>query len=156
MIEQNRDLKIENVLSLRKKMTQTVINTEIADIGRFLEKNGFRKVGPIVTTTFGIGNDNGQTLLDMEILVPIDRKADLPAPYSFKNLFHLKFALYSRHEGNPQLLQNTLNKMAEFMKENNLTQITPVYSVNIKELQPGGSPDDMIVDIYIGINPSVL
>jgi hypothetical protein len=46
--------------------------------------------------------------------------------------------------------------MMAYIQENKLNQITSVYSVNIKELKPGDSMDDMVTDLYIGVNPSVL
>jgi hypothetical protein len=91
----------------------------------------------------------------MEILVPLDKEVTVQAPYIFKPLFHLKYAVHARHEGNPQLLQNTLNQMMTYIQNTN-SQITSVYSVNIKELEPGDSMDDMVTDLYIGVNPSTL
>ena len=73
MIEQGRELRIENVLSLRKKVVQNELNNEMAKIGIFLNDNSLKKVGPIVTATFAVDAVNGQPLLDMEILVPIDK-----------------------------------------------------------------------------------
>jgi len=45
--------------------------------------------------------------------------------------------------------------MLAYIQENKLTQITSVYSVNIKELKPDHL-DDMVTDLYIGVNPSTL
>lgn len=44
----------------------------------------------------------------------------------------------------------------EFIRENKLKQITSVYTVYIKEIKPGDSLDNMVTDLYIGINPSVI
>lgn len=156
MIEQGKELRLENVLSLRKKIAQNEIINEMMKIGQFLKDNGLRKVGPVVTTTFAVGTINGQPVLDMEILVPIDREATVVEPYTFKKLFDLKYAVYARYEGSSNLLQNTINQMLEFIKVDGLTQITSVYSVNIKELKQGDSLDNMVTDLYIGVNPSVL
>ena len=73
MIELGRELRIENVLSLRKKVVQNELNTEMGKIVKFLSDNSLRKVGPIITATFAVEAVNGQPLLDMEILVPIDK-----------------------------------------------------------------------------------
>ncbi|OGO78603.1 MAG: hypothetical protein A2Y23_09975 [Clostridiales bacterium GWB2_37_7] len=58
--------------------------------------------------------------------------------------------------GNPALLQNTYNEIMNYLKQNNLQQITAGYNVNVKELQLGQSLDEMIVDVYFGVNPSIL
>ena len=158
MIKVNNDCeyKMENVLSIRKKMTQQEIQQTLSDMGNVIATLGVNKNGPLVTTTYSMEQTPTGPILDMEILVPLDKEVTVSEPYILKPLFHLKYAVHARHEGNPQLLQNTLNQMMAYIQENKLTQITSVYSVNIKELQPGDSMNDMVTDLYIGVNPSVL
>ena len=156
MIELNKSIRLENLLSLRKKMTQQQINEEMMKIGKHLQDNDIKKNGPIVTATFAVEEANGQPLMDMEILVPLDKKAALPDEYRFKLVFHLVNAVYVRHIGNPALLQNTYSELMGFVSENNLQPITAAYNINVKELQPGLSMDEMIVDVYLGVNPSIL
>ena len=156
MIAQGRELKFDNVLSLRKKMLQNDLNTEMNKIGELLLDAGLKRNGPVITATFGIENNDGQVCIDMEILIPLDKEAAVSEPYVFKKLFHLKNAVYSRHEGNPQQLQNTLNEMVGFMQEKNLQQITPAYNATIQEPKPGEGIDRFVIDAYIGVNPSVL
>ncbi|GMK41991.1 hypothetical protein PCCS19_50500 [Paenibacillus sp. CCS19] len=151
-----REFKIENVLSLRKKMTQAEIQEEMMGIGQFLEQNNYKKNGPVVTATFAIEQSNGQPLLDTEILVPIDKPAKLYGKYTFKDVFHLMNAVFVRHEGNPNTLQITYNELNQYLSEKNLQPITAAYNVNVVDLHPGQSMDDMIVDVYIGVNPSIL
>ena len=152
----NCEYKMENVLSIRKKMTQQEIQKTLSDIGNVIATLGANKNGPLVTSTYAMEQTLTGSILDMEILVPLDKEVTVQAPYIFKPLFHLKYAVHTRHEGNPQLLQNTLTQMMAYIQENKLTQITSVYSVNIKELKQGDSMNDMVTDLYIGVNPSVL
>ena len=158
MIEIKTDCEysMENVLSIRKKMTQQEIQQELMSIGKLISDLGAKKAGSLVTSTFGMEQSGTGPVLDMEILVPLDKEVNVPAPYIFKKLFHLKYAVYARHEGNPQFLQNTLNQMMEFIKANKLVQITSVYSVNMKEKRQGDSMDDMVTDLYIGVSPSII
>ena len=44
MIEQGRELRIENVLSFRKKVLQNELNTQMENIGKFLSDNSLKKV----------------------------------------------------------------------------------------------------------------
>lgn len=152
----NCEYKMDNVLSLRKKMTQPEIQQALMEMGNTIKSLGASKAGLLVTSTFGMEQTANVPMLDMEILVPLDKEVTAYEPYTFKKLFHLKYAVHARHEGNPQLLQNTLNQMMEYIKSNKFTQITSVYSVNIKELQPGDSLDSMVTDLYIGVSPSVV
>ncbi len=155
-IKANQEYKMENVFSIRKKMSQLEIQQTLSDIGNTIKEAGANKSGAVVTTTFAVEQAAAGPILDMEILVPLDKEISIQEPYIFKPIFHLKYAVYARHEGNPQLLQNTLNQMMAYIQENKLTQVTSVYSVNIKELKQGDSMDDMVTDLYIGVNPSIL
>src|SRR5690554_5884967 len=142
---------MENLLSLRKKLKQSEIVHEMQKIGEYFQKNKIKKVGPIVNTTFNIENVNGEQLLDVEILVPMNKKYDLIGEYKFKEKFHLLNAIYTSHKGNPALLQQTYDLLFQYIQKNNLQQITPAYNVNVKELAPGESMDEMIIDVYIGV-----
>ena len=153
-VQQGKELNLENVLSLRKRMTEAEVQQEMIQIGKFLESKDINKNGPVVTATFAVEEVDGQVILDMEILVPMDKSIALEGEYKRKKVFHLVNAVYARHEGNPSLLQNTYNQMLEYVQENELQQITAAYNVNMVDLQQGQSMDEMIIDVYIGINPS--
>lgn len=156
LIETGKEIKLKNVLSLRKKMSQADINSEMIKIGKFLQDNGAKKAGPVVTATFAIDTLNGQSILDMEILIPLDKEIAVAGEYTLKPVLHIVNALYARHEGNPSTLQNTYNKMLAYINQNRLQQITAGYNVQIKDMLTGMSPDDMIIDVYIGMNPNIL
>jgi len=155
-IETGKELRLENVLSLRKKMTQPEIQQEMMKIGQYFQEKGIKKNGPVVTATFAVEQVEGQPLLDMEILVPMDKQVDLDGEYRLKKVFHLVNAVYARHEGNPNFLQTTLNEMVKYSKDQGLRQITAAYNVNVRELKPGDSLEEMVVDVYIGVDPSTL
>lgn len=155
-IKEGQELKLENVLSLRKKMTREELQQEMVKIGNFMQQNNLKKSGPVVTTTLSIDQTGTSPILDMEIIVPLDKEFSFSEPYRMKKVFHLKNAVYVRHEGDPQLLQNTLNSMVQYIQNKNLQQITPAYNVTVSEPKPGEGIDKLIIDAYIGVNPSVL
>jgi effector-binding domain-containing protein len=156
MVEHGKELRFKNVLSLRKKIAQNDINGEILKIGKYLNDNGLKKVGPVTTVTFAAEVIGSHPVLDIEILVPVDKVIEPSCDYCFKNVFHLVNAVYLQHKGNPSLLQDTYNQLTAYIKDNKFQQITAAYNVNVKELQLGQSMDEMIVDVYIGVNPSLL
>jgi effector-binding domain-containing protein len=155
-VNKNCELTMKNVLAIRKKMGQQEIQQTLVGMGNIIKDLGANKSGTVVTTTYAVEQAVTGPMLDMEILVPLNKEVTVSEPYIFKPLFHLKYAVYARHEGNPQLLQNTLDQMMAYIQENKLTQITSVYSVNINELKQGDSINGMVTDLYIGVNPSVL
>lgn len=156
VVECKKSMRVENVRSLRKKMAQPDVNTEVMKIQQFFKAQGIKKNGSLMTTTFSVEMLNGQSLMDMEILVPMDKTTDLPPEYKLKPLFQLVNAVYARHKGNPANLQNTYNEMTQYMTQNNLKPITTAYNVQVNELTPGQSINDVAIDIYIGVNPNIL
>lgn len=137
-------------------MQQHLVEKEMQKIGVYLQKNNSKKAGPLITTTFNIENIDGEQLLDMEILVPIDKEIEVLEKYQFKKKFHLLNAVYARHEGNPKFLQETYNKLMKYIQINNLVQITSAYNVNVKDPTSAEDFDDMVIDIYIGVSPNIL
>jgi effector-binding domain-containing protein len=154
-IELNRSIKFENVISFRKKMKHTSVNTEVAKFIHFLKESDARKNGPMMSANFGIETLNGEQILDMEFLVPVDKKIDLPKEYKFKSLFHIVNAVYTRHIGNPLALENVYTELSNFLKQNEIHQITVAYNVNVND-EMVSEEVEPIIDIYIGANPSIL
>jgi len=155
IIEVGKELILENVLSLRKKLTQEEINNEMIKIGKFFESNSINKAGPVVTCTYSAEVVNAVVMMDMEILVPMDRTVDL-VDYTLKPIFRLVNAVYARHYGDPTKLQDTYNEMLEFIQKNKLQQITPGYNVTVKDILPDMNPNEIIVDVYVGVSPNIL
>ena len=69
VIQQNKQLRMENILSLRKKATQIQMQQEMTRIGEILTKEGIKKNESVVTATFSVEMQGGQELMDIEILV---------------------------------------------------------------------------------------
>ncbi|WP_310830443.1 DUF5085 family protein [Paenibacillus pedocola] len=151
-----QELRLDNVLSMRTKIKQEDIQQALIQIGQYLERMNIQKQGPIVTATFGVEQISIGTIVDIEILVPTNKRFQPEKPYIFKDKFHLVNAVCARHTGNPALLENTYRDVLSFIASNDLQQITAGYSVNVNELDPSQSPEDLIIDVFIGINPSVL
>ncbi|SHH17673.1 DUF5085 family protein [Tepidibacter thalassicus] len=155
-IETGKNFKIENLLSLRKKMSQKQVNEEIVKIQQFLKENGIRKDGPLINATYGVEVINGEQILDMEFLIPLDREVNLPKEYKFKKVLYLANSVYARHTGNPATLQNTYAQINKYVKDNNLQPLAPLYNINVKEANSPLEINDMIIDVYLPVNPCIL
>lgn len=154
-IEIGKELKFENLISLRKRMTQAEMQQELIKLGSYMKENNIRKVGPLISATFAIEEINGQQLIDSEFLIPIDRKVDLPSEYKYKDKFHLVNAVYIRYVGDPHGLQQPYNELSLYLQENNLQQITVGYNVNVND-EKVHLGEQHIIDVYMGVNPSIL
>ena len=129
----NQTLEMENVLSLKGKLTQLELNTAMQKIGVLLIEKDVNKNGNIASTTISIEVVDGEQVMDIEILVPLDKEIDLPKEYTFKKKILITNALKISHIGDPSLMQNTVNKLNLYMLDNNLVPITSGYNVTIKE-----------------------
>jgi effector-binding domain-containing protein len=155
-ITENCTLKMENVLSFRRKMTQTQIAEQMKKIGEILSNTGAKKNGAVTTATFAIESNNPSPILDIEILVPLDREITVPDGYSLKHQFCLTNAIKLRHMGNPATLQTSVNELSAYMEKKRQTPITVGYNVTIKDAASQQELDSMIVDIYVGVSPNQL
>ncbi|WBW97678.1 AraC family transcriptional regulator [Oceanirhabdus sp. W0125-5] len=155
-IRENQEIKFENLLSFRGKMTQQELTNEMMKIGQVLKDLGVKKNGPIISTTFSVELIDGQQVMDSEFLIPLDKEVELPKEYSFKKVFHLVNALCIRHNGNPNLIQNTYNQLNTFIQENRLQPITSGYNIPVNEVTDPSKLDEVIIDVYIGVNPCII
>lgn len=156
MIESGKSIRFENLLSLRKKVTQEELNGQMMKIGQFLKEKNLKKNGPIINTTFAVEMKDNKQILDTELSIPVDREIELPAEYTFKKVFNLVNAICIRHTGNPMTLQNTYNDLNKFLTENKLQPITPAYNVTVNDVTDTAKIDEAIVDIYLGVNPNMI
>lgn len=156
VIEANKELKFEHLLSLRKKMTQAKMQQEMQDIEKFLKEKSLVKSGPVITTTFAAEQVRATPVFDMEVLIPLDSPFESTGNYVYKKWLHLVDAVCIHHVGNPAGLQNSYNELNDYITQNKLQPITSGYNVTVSEPKPGEPMDNFKVDVYIGINPSVL
>jgi effector-binding domain-containing protein len=156
LILENQELMLNNLISLRKKMTQQEMTQELQKIGQIIKENNATKCGPIITSTFAIEQGYMGQVMDIEILIPVDKELSLGNSLNFKKQFCLINALKISHIGNPSLLQNTYNELNKYINDNNLQTITSAYAVTVKDIADISKIDEAIVDIYIGINPNIV
>lgn len=155
-ITENTVLEMSNVLSYRNKSTQRQLAIASKEIEELLKNNGAKKVGASVSTTFLIDTTGAEPMLDVEILIPIDKVISVSAPYVIKPVFRLRNAIKIRHKGNPALLQNTANELMKYIKNKGLMPITSGYNVTVQEPAGPTDIDNLIVDIYIGVSDNIL
>ena len=160
VITEQETFEMKNVLSFRGKMTQN----EIGQYGKMIEKvileNHVRKIGLPVTATFsGEQGKNGEAVIDIEFLIPVDKEIDnknLTEGYSFKREIFLTNAVKLHHVGHPTKLQHSINELKKYITEHQLVPITVGYNVTVYEPQTPLEMDQTEIDIYVGISPNRL
>lgn len=156
MVREDQELILENVLSFRGKVTQQQIQVEMMKIGQLLQKLGVQKNGPTTTATYAVEQLENEQLMDVELLIPLDRPIQLPSEYTFKPIIKIVNALSIRHEGHPIKLQESINKLNEYIIEHKKQVITATYNVTVQDVMRQEDLDKMIIDIYVGCNPCIV
>ena len=142
-IEKNQSLFFKNVLQVRKKVAQNNSFLISNEIDNFIEKNGAKKDGNTITITHNVTIENGEQVFDLEMMIPLNKEIEPFQEYNFLPEFLLNNALKVRIEGNPQQMQSAVQRMSEYVKNENLNVTTPLYVVTIKEAKTNADIDDM-------------
>lgn len=152
-ITEGNTFEMTNVLSYRGKNTQQEISVVMNEIQELIKNNGAEKAGPAVSATFAV-TDN--SIMDIEVMVPIDRMITVPEKFKMKSHFRLTNAVKVRHEGSPAGLPNSCAELMKYISNSNLTPITAAYNVTVKEALNQLDIGNMIVDIYVGVSDNIL
>lgn len=155
-ISKNKVLEMKNVLSFRGKMTQQEFAAKSQELERIILEAGAAKAAPVVTTTFAIEQGSMGPVMDVEILIPLDKQIQAPAGYTFKPHFLLTNAVVVHHVGHPSKLQDSVNALNVYMQEHHLIPISSGYNVTVKEAKTPMELDQMEVKVYVGVSPNLL
>lgn len=143
-------LEIDNLFSYRGKIK----SAELEEIGKKMEEKvnlaGAKRIGMPITVTYGVENDT----MEIEILLPIDRKISSTIEFCYKEKIKIVNALVAKHKGNPMKFQNTCNELNQYIAENKHVPITAGYNVT-KKTNPIDI-EDTEIDVYVGISPNIL
>lgn len=149
-IIEKQELNIYNLCCFRGKVTRQELQNIGLEMEKYIETCGGKKVGNPVSATYGIDGD----LVDIELLIPIDKPIQSNGRYIYKEQLKLTNALMADYKGNPTMLSEAGNALNDYMVKNKLQPITVGYNVskNIDVLDP----DSAEIEIYVGINPNIL
>lgn len=144
-------LEMDNVLSCRKKLTQSEMKLTVDNMLEFIEKVGAKPVCPIVKATYQLTNG----IADTEILIPMDRKPFVHGDYEFKPVFRLKNALKLEYIGKYAGYPTAIKKYTDYILSKKLVPITVGYSIE-KKFQDETGEDLFSVTTYVGISENIL
>ncbi len=164
-IYENAEIKLENLLACRKEVLEVEVNKEFANLTAFIKKHKLNQNGGIITTVHNINDENDKKILDIEIMIPVDIKNSLyknknisqleksfnTGDYKFIKTFQLENGIYATHKGNPELLNTAYDILHQYISENNLQVVTPIYNIYRNKITPNQSIDDLIIDLFIGV-----
>lgn len=149
-IRQGETLEMENLMSFRGKVRQQELEKIGNDLELQVKTSGAERVGYPITVTYGIEGD----LIDVEVLLPINKRVPSTGKYVFKEKLLITNALMVKHVGNPAGLQAVCNELNSYIMENKLVPITAGYNVTRKVDML--NPNNIEIDVYVGISPNIL
>jgi len=150
-VEEGQQLLLRNVLSFRKNLDQQSLVEISKEIDEIIAKNDARKDGNVVTITHNVTVENGQQFIDIEMMIPLDKGIVAPSGFVFLPEFLLNDAFTIRIIGSPQQMQDAVRILAEYIQNKNLKPNTPLYVVTVKEAKTQLNIEDMITDLYTGV-----
>ena len=151
--------QMKNVLAFRGKVTQATLNEKRKEMENLIKEFNAKPVHPAVTTTYGIEQTAEGPVMDMEVLIPLDKDVSHEilvkqlSEYRFKPQFLLTNALQVHHEAKDGKLEDSIKELYKYVQVHNLSPITNGYNIAFNDPD---DPNDMIVDIMVGIDPNIL
>lgn len=97
---------------------------------------------------------SGIEVSDIEFLIPVNKKISESSAFKFKPVFRLVNAVKIRHEGSIRKIECAENTLDEYITQNAMQPITPVYYLFIQSTEYDN--EDNIVDLYKGISENIL
>ncbi len=158
-IKEHQIFEMKNVLSFRGKITQQTLVDKRTEIDSLIKEFGARPIHPPVTTSFGVEQGSGEPLMDLEILIPLDKDVShevlvkkLPG-YRFKPVFLLTNAVMLHNTGSDISIEDSIKRLYSYISSRNMKPITTLYNITFNDPD---DPKDLIVDLIIGIDPNKL
>lgn len=150
-IETNTSLFYENVLHYFGKISQKDSSEIFSTIERIIRENGAEKAGNTLTVSNSASEENGMQVIEVDLFVPLNKPIKMPNGFELIENFSVKNALKLRVIGSPAQFETAVKKMSEYVTENNFTPTTPLLIETVKECTGLLDVENMITDIYIGI-----
>jgi effector-binding domain-containing protein len=149
-IEINKSIEFTNLLSIRNRLSPSQISGCLMNMQQTIEERKIAAKGPSITATYGAEVINGEHVIDLEMLIPVQRLELAPASYQIRDFLQITDALYTRHIGDPTKLQLTMATILKYIQTNSYKIVFPIYNVNSKDEVDGERRE--VIDIYINVS----
>ncbi|MDF2870920.1 MAG: AraC family transcriptional regulator [Anaerocolumna sp.] len=145
----NQKYEISDLISYSGRFTATEFQKKIIEMVNNYKDIALRSGEYMITVTKSVEFVNGEQVMDVEILLPVNCRITATHPYRFKDKLRLTNALLV-NVTKLSYLQETLEQVDSYIMEHKLKPITSAYLVQTKR-------DNLaVIDIYVGINPNIL
>ena len=148
-IIQNQFLCCNNLLSYKTRVSENRLFALFDYMERSTEILNIEITGNIIFTINEIIKSGSKKIFGIEVLIPVASKFESNEHYVFKPKIRIENALRTRCVIDSDNIERVKEEISIYMLKNQLKSLTDFYYVVINQGQ-------QIVDIYVGINGSIL
>lgn len=155
-ISEGNLLEIKNVVSYRGKVSYQNIGSILSALNKAASDRKAVPVGTPITATYAIENSEFGQIVDIEVLLPIDKEISVPESFKFKPLFRIRNAVKMHYKGSPNMMQQSAEDMKRYISDRCLTPITTGYNITINVPADSSKLNEYEAETYIGVTANIL
>lgn len=137
----------KNLLSYKTRVEKEKLPDLISYIINNLDSIKLSVIDDIIFSVEEEVDEPNISIINVELLIPVDRKFKSSSRYVFKPIFRLENAVLAKYCGHFSNLPDAHKEITEYLQCNKLQPITKIYHVlrNFHE-------DTGVIDMFVGIN----
>jgi len=145
-------LDARNLLCCTTKFNPDGITGTLLEIDELLENNNISKNDATIYLSFNSKED-----IAINVYISLKKKiTEVNDTFWLKERIFLIQAVKARHEGGLYTLRDSFFKILQYLNTRQLSPITPFCCKVLSGLEDPEDTQNMIVDIYVGVNGNIL
>lgn len=148
---ENQQLWFDNALSYRTRVEKNLLGDMIRHIYDNISVLGLEITDSVVVSVFEETNEPRQTILGVEIIVPVNKPFESNCHYVFKPHFKLENAVLYKYCGKASDFPEVSKLLCEYALDRRYSPLTNVYFA-IKQI----NGNDVVANAYLGIDGNLL
>lgn len=137
----------KNLLSYKTRVEKEKLPDLINYILNNLDSIKLSVVGDVIFSVEEEVDEPTISIINVELLIPIDRKFKSSSRYVFKPIFRLENAVLAKYCGHFCNLSDAHKEITDYLQYNKLQPITKIYHV-LRNFQE----DTGVIDMFVGVN----
>lgn len=148
---ENQQLWFDNALSYRTRVEKNSLGDLIRHIYDNISVLGLEITDSVVVSVFEETNEPKQSILGIEIIVPVNKPFESNCHYVFKPHFKLENAVLFKYCGKASDFPDASKSLCEYALNKRYSPLTNVY-FSIKQI----NGDEVVANAYLGIDGNLL
>ena len=148
---ENQQLWFDNALSYRTRVEKNSLGDLIRHINDNISVLDLEITESVVVSVFEEIKEPKQTILGIEIIVPVNKPFESNCHYVFKPHFKLENAVLFKYCGKTSDFPDVSKRLSEYALDKGYSPLTNVY-FSIKQI----NGDEVVANAYLGIDGNLL